>query len=58
MRKRYVLANAMLWAAAMLAAAVLKAPNFLTVLLLPMLATLSTLVARRPEFCLNRSDLS
>ncbi len=30
MKKRYVLANAMLWAASILAAAVLKAPEFLS----------------------------
>ncbi|GAB3779997.1 hypothetical protein [Dyella agri] len=57
MRKPYVLANALLWAAAMLAAAVLRAPVFLTIVLLPMLATLSTLAAGR-DACLNRSELS
>jgi hypothetical protein len=57
MRKRYVLANALLWAAAILAAAVLKAPNFLSLVLLPMLATLSLLMVG-PDACLNRSDIS
>ena len=57
MRKRYVLANAVLWAAAILAAAVLKAPHFLSLILLPMLATLSLLTAG-PDACLNRSDVS
>ncbi|HWX66706.1 MAG TPA: hypothetical protein VNZ27_09810 [Rhodanobacter sp.] len=57
MRKRYVLANALLWAAAILAAAVLKAPNFLSLVLLPMLATLSLLTVG-PGACLNRSDIS
>lgn len=57
MKKRYVLANAMLWAAAMLAAAVLKAPVFLSLVLLPLLATLS-LLAAGPGACLNRSDIS
>jgi hypothetical protein len=57
MSKRYVLANAMLWAAAMLAAAALKAPHFFTVILLPLLAT-SSRFAARPDICLNRSDLS
>lgn len=56
MSRHYVLANAMLWAAAMLAAAEFKAPHFLTVILLPLLATLSMLAARR-DICLNRSDL-
>ena len=37
----YVLANAMLWAAAIIAAAMLGAPVFLFLVLLPLLATLS-----------------
>jgi hypothetical protein len=37
----YVLANAMLWAAAIVAAAILGAPGFLSLILLPLLATLS-----------------
>ncbi|WP_168171122.1 hypothetical protein [Rhodanobacter sp. B04] len=57
MRKRYVLANAMLWAAAILAAAVLKTPMFFSLILLPLLATLSLLTASR-DACLNRSDIS
>ena len=36
-----VLANAMLWAAAIIAAAILGAPVFLFLVLLPLLATLS-----------------
>jgi len=55
MRKHYVLANAVLWAAAILAAA--KAPVFLSLILLPMLATLSLLTAG-PDACRNRSDIS
>ncbi len=57
MKKRHVLASAVLWAAAMLAAAVLKAPVFLSLVLLPMLATLS-LLAAGPDACPNRSDIS
>lgn len=57
MRKHYVLANAVLWAAAMLATAALKAPNFLSLVLLPTLATLSLLMVG-PHARLNRSDLS
>jgi hypothetical protein len=56
-RKHYVLANAVLWAAAMLAAAALKAPNFLLLVLLPTLATLSLLMVG-PHARHNRSDLS
>ncbi len=37
----YGLANAMLWAAAIIAAAILGAPAFLFLVLLPLLATLS-----------------
>jgi hypothetical protein len=57
MKKRYVLANAMLWAAAILAAAVLKAPDFLPLVLLPTLATLSLLTVAA-DACLNRSTIS
>ncbi|MFC5436276.1 hypothetical protein ACFPME_06890 [Rhodanobacter umsongensis] len=57
MKKHYLLANAALWAAAMLVAAVLKAPNFLSLVLLPMLATLSLLMVG-PGACLKRSDIS
>ena len=57
MRKRYVLTNAVLWAAAILAAALLKAPHFLSLILLPILATLSMLAAG-PDTCHHRSDIS
>ena len=40
-KNAYVLANAMLWAAAIIAAAILGAPVFLFLVLLPLLATLS-----------------
>ncbi|HEX8776770.1 MAG TPA: hypothetical protein VF738_01525 [Rhodanobacter sp.] len=57
MKRPYVLANAVLWAAGMVAAAALKAPVFLTVVLLPLLATLS-MQAARADACLHRSELS
>ena len=57
MRKHYVLANAALWAAAMLATAALKAPDFLSLVLPPSLATLSLLMVDL-HARLNRSDLS
>jgi hypothetical protein len=57
MKKRYVLANAMLWAAAIIAAAALAAPSFLVLLLLPTLAVLYQLMSR-PRACFQRSDLS
>lgn len=41
MRKQHVLAHAMLWAAAIIASAVLTAPVFLSLVLLPLLAVLS-----------------
>jgi hypothetical protein len=56
MRKPYALANAMLWAAAIIASAVLDAPNFLTLLLLPSLAILSQRMVRQGA-CFQRSDL-
>ncbi len=57
MRNRYVLANAVLWATAIFAAALLKTPNLLSLVLLPTLAALSLLMAG-PDACLNRSDIS
>ena len=57
MRKPYLLVNAMLWAAAILAAALLNAPHFLSLILLPMLATLSQL-AIGPRACRIRSHIS
>jgi hypothetical protein len=57
MRKRYVLTNAVLWAAAILAAALLKAPHLLSLILLPTLATLSMLAAG-PDNRHHRSDIS
>jgi hypothetical protein len=57
MRKPYVLANAMLWAAAIIASAVLAAPNFLSLVLLPLLAILSQLMVGQ-RACFQRSDLS
>jgi hypothetical protein len=47
--------TSLLWAAAILASAILKAPNFLTLFLLPMLAAVSILsigaVTRRTASC-------
>ena len=57
MKKRYALVSALLWAAAILAAAVLNAPHFLSLILLPMLAPLSQL-AIGPRSCGIRSELS
>ena len=47
MNRREVIANSILWAAAILASAILHAPTFLTLVLLPTLATGSLLLARR-----------
>jgi hypothetical protein len=57
MRKPHVLANAMLWAAAIIISAVLAAPHFLSLVLLPSLAVLSLLMAAQDP-CSQRSDLS
>ncbi len=45
MRKRHVLANAILWAAAIMASSALAVPGFLALVLLPSLAMLSLLTA-------------
>lgn len=48
MRKPVLLANAVLWAAAILAAAVLEAPTALTLIVLPLLAAASWVTALTP----------
>lgn len=49
MRKQHVLAHAMLWAAAIIVSAVLAAPVFLSLVLLPLLAVLSLQLIRRAQ---------
>jgi hypothetical protein len=43
--RKYILANSILWAAAIIAAAILDAPRTLTLILLPALASIACLVA-------------
>lgn len=50
-------ADAILWAAAIIASALLGAPHFLCLIVLPTLAVLS-LRKERQTTCFNRSDLS
>ncbi len=45
MKQRHVITNSILWASAILCAAVLKAPLALTLVFLPCLAVISILVA-------------
>ncbi len=47
MNREVVIANSILWAAAIVASAILHAPTFLTLVLLPSLATCSLILARR-----------
>jgi hypothetical protein len=47
MNRRDVIANSILWAAAIVASAILHAPLFLTLVILPTLATSSLVLARR-----------
>jgi hypothetical protein len=47
MNRRDVYANSILWSAAIIASAILHAPMFLTLVLLPTLASSSLLLARR-----------
>ena len=54
MKNRYVLIDAMLWAAAIAAAAILGAPRFLWLVLLPMLAVQALRVDRQ-RACIMRS---
>jgi hypothetical protein len=53
MRKRYLIANAVLWAAAILASAVIHAPVVFSIIILPTLA-FASLVIIRPKS--NDSD--
>ena len=47
MSEKYVVVNAILWASAIIASAILGAPYFMSVILLPSLATISLLVNRQ-----------
>jgi len=55
MRKPYVTENAVLWAAAVVAAAVLDAPPIISQILLPSLAVFSVL-STGPDACFKRSN--
>lgn len=46
MNRKHIIANAVLWAAAIIAAAVVGAPTVLTIVLLPALASASLLMTR------------
>jgi hypothetical protein len=55
MKKQRNLANAILWAAAILASALLGAPSVLCLILLPSLAVMSLLNSNR-EICFEGSE--
>ncbi|WP_426687833.1 hypothetical protein [Rhodanobacter ginsengiterrae] len=57
MKRQQVLANAILWAAAIMASAALGASPFLSLVLLPLLATMSVVTAGR-DTCFKRSEQS
>ncbi|MDQ6648019.1 MAG: hypothetical protein M3Y93_12470 [Pseudomonadota bacterium] len=57
MKKHRVPTNAILWTTAILASALLGAPAFLCLILLPSLAVISVLTERRGT-CMDRSDRS
>jgi hypothetical protein len=46
MNRKYYIANAILWASAIIASAILEAPTALTLILLPSLATFALVVTR------------
>lgn len=48
MNRKYIIANAGLWAAAIIASAVVGAPTVLSIVLLPALGIVSLLLAWRP----------
>ncbi len=47
MSQKHVVVNAVLWASAIIASAILRAPYFMSVILLPSLATISLLLNRQ-----------
>lgn len=49
MHRHHLIANALLWAVAMIASALVGAPSFLSAILLPALATISLLLLREPR---------
>lgn len=51
---RSIITNAILWAAAVIAAAIMGAPSFLTLLLLPSLAFVSLVLQRDEELKAER----
>ncbi len=55
MNRKYVLANAILWAVAIIASAAAGAAAFVSLILLPSLAAISLLGAR-PPLCFKRND--
>lgn len=57
MKRPYVTANAVLWAAAVVAAAVLDAPPVVSQILLPWLAVVSVL-STGPDACFKRGGQS
>lgn len=52
MNRKYILANSILWATAIIASAIVGAPTVLTLILLPALATASWL-ASLPRYSAN-----
>jgi hypothetical protein len=57
MNRKFIYANSILWASAVIAAALLHAPVFFTLILLPSLATTSLLLAlpAAPRRCCGAS---
>ncbi len=58
MRKSTILSNSLIWAAAILGAALAGAPEFFTIILLPVLASAALLTMRRGqplEACAKRN---
>lgn len=51
---RSIITNAILWASAIVAAAIMGAPSFLTILLLPSLAFVSLVIQRDEELKAER----
>jgi hypothetical protein len=56
MNRKYLIANAVLWAAAIVASAAVGAPTVLSIVLLPVLGIVSLLLASRPPGTTGRDS--
>jgi hypothetical protein len=56
MKTHWLLANSLLWAAAIIASALLNAPSSLSLILLPVLASIFVLTSRNRPTCVSANQ--